>query len=430
MKHKPFKPDASQREVASRTAFYLLGSIVQRAAQLLLVPFLVAALSPDEFTRFGLMISAVTVLTPLFSLNIHMAPGRLYFDYNEPSEQSDLLFSCISGSLCLTVMGLIVVIGVLRISGVHEPVSNGYLETQVGIALIIMLTVLWEFGTMTMRVWGKAAFFTLASIVHSFGILGAFLSLGPFLQNGFRRGVMAVLFGIGAGGAVALARVFQFVRHGKLRRTMLSKSVAYTWPMVVHLLALWAVGNSGRWIGTMYMELEELAAYTLVTLIVMSMTLISRALFQALLPDIRRSFAGQEYHRGTRIIHFAMVGSIMILAAVYVGLYVAVFAWRLPLPAKFSPTPLLLIMAGIANVCDVLFMRGAWILTSLKKTGKMALATMFSAAVTIGLSFLLVKALGDLGLVIAVAGGYGLQALVSNAAAWWQLRIAYESKAT
>jgi len=185
---------------------------------------------------------------------------------------------------------------------------------------------------------------------------------------------------------------------------------------------------NGGWLAQQ--QLDDLAAYTLVTLIIMAMTMISRALFQALLPEISRPFASRDYRRGTRIINFAMVGSIIMLVAVYVGLFVVLFVFNLPLPVKYSPTPLLLIMAGTANLCDALFIRGAWILTRLKKTGVMAIATTLSAAATISLSFLLVRALGDLGLVIAVAGGFGILAAVSNAAAWWQLRIAFDSKAT
>lgn len=429
MRHKPADIAASRGEVASRTAFYLLGSIIQRVAQLLLLPFLIAVLTPGEFTRFGLMVSAVMVLAPLFSLNIHLAPGRLYFDYDRPEEQSDLLFSCISGSLSLATLALVVLIGLLQLSGTPEPVSFGRLDIQVWVAMILLFTVLWEFGTMTMRIWGRARFFAAASTVHSFGILGAFLALGLVLQDGFRRSVVAVALGLAAGGVVAMVHVFRLVRRGNLRRIMLAKSLAYSGPTVMHFLALWVVGNSGRWIGTIYMDLDDLAAYTLVTLIIMAMTMISRALFQALLPEISRPFASQDYHRGTRIIHFAMVGSIIMLVAVYLGLYVVLFVLNLPLPAKYSPTPLLLIIAGTANLCDALFMRGAWILTRLKKTGVMAIATSLSAAATIVMSFALVRNLGDLGLVVAVAGGFAIQGAVSNAVAWWQLRIAIASKA-
>jgi len=414
----------SRWQVFVRTSLYLLGGSLQKAAYLLLLPFLVAVLTPDEFTRFGLMVSAIAVLTPLFSLNAHLAPGRLYFDYEESHHGAELLFSSLLGGLGLVMLGLSVCVGVLRLSGAIEPVTLGSLEVQLWIALVVVLLVAGDFGLTLIRIRGNAWLYTIVAAVSGFGILVAFLALRGWVRDGFLRGIVALAVGRGAAAAISLAYAARYLRGARFRWGMLGRSLAFSWPTTIHLLALWMVSHSGRWIGSLYLTLEGLAPYMLVSQIVGAMMMVGRALFEARLPDIGRAFAGRHYREGRRIILVTAAAGLGIVALAYVALYVLLFVLKLPLPAGYAPTPLLVLLAGVANLFDIFYVRGVSTLSALKKTGVQAAATLLASVVTVATSFALVGRYGDHGLAVAVAIGLGVQALASNVAARHQLRKA------
>jgi len=414
----------SRRQVFLRTSLYLLGGSLQKAAYLLLLPFLVAVLTPEEFTRFGLTVSAVAILTPLFSLNAHLAPGRLYFDYEQSHRRAELLFSSLIGSLAFVTAGLAACVCVLRLGGVIEPISRGALDVQLWVSLVIVVLVAGDFGLTLIRIRGNAALYTVVASVSGFGILAAFLALSWSIADGFLRSIVALAAGRGAAAAIALLYAVRFLRAARFRWAMLGRSLSFSWPTAVHVLALWMVSHSGRWIGTLYLTLGGLAPYMLVSQIAGAMLMVGRALFEARLPDIGRAFAGRRYREGTRIIRVTAVAGLAMVALAYVALYVLFFVVDLPLPAGYAPTPLLLLFAGAANLCDILYLKGVHTLTALKRTGVQAVATVVAGAVTVGVSFALVGRYGDHGLAAAIAIGFGVQAVASNVAARVQLRKA------
>jgi len=406
---------------------YLLGGSLQKAAHLLLLPFLVAVLTPEEFTRFGLMVSAVAILTPLFSLNAHLAPGRLYFDYEQPHRQAELLFSSLLGALGFVTLGLVACVCVLRLGGVIEPISLGSLDVQTWVSLVVVLLVAGDFGLTLIRIRGDAAVFFVASAVSGFGILGAFLALGPWVEDGFLRSIIAVAAGRGAAAAIVLVHAGKYLRGARFRWSMLGKSLSYSWPTTFHVLALWAVSQSGRWIGTRYMSLGELAPYTLVTQIVVAGMMISRALFEARRPDIGAAFGRGAPRQAVQILRNTMLASLALVFVMYLGLYFAFFVLHLSLPESYAPTPALLIAAGVACALDTVYLQGVHILHGLKKTRSQAVSTVLSGAVTVALSFALASRYGDHGLIVAMAIGMGLQAVVSNGLAWYKLNREVEA---
>jgi len=415
-------PGASRRTVAARTALYLLAGSVQKAAYLLLLPFLVAALSPDEYTRFGLMTSAMVILCPLLSLNVHLAPSRLYFDYERSGRPADLLATCAAAALGLSLCGVAVLVVVLRLSGLRDPLTRGQAALQVAVAAIVVLRVAMEFGLTYLRVRGRAGRFGLTAGLQGFVLLGAFVTLGGLVGGGVLRAALALALAYAAAAAVAAIWTAPALRGGLPHAAVLSRAVAFSWPTGVHAVALWGIAESGRWIGVLYLKLPELAPYTLVTQVAAAMMMIGRAMFEARLPDIGRAFAAGQPRRGAAVIRRTTLAALALVVAAYAAAYVAVFHLGLPLPAGYRPTPLLLLIAAAANVCDVLYLRGVQTLMALKRTGTQAAMTAAAAVAAVAASFVLVRVLRDVGLAAATAVGLLIQAVASNAAARAHLR--------
>ncbi len=402
------------RRLALRTGFYLLGGALQSLAHLLLLPFLIATLEPGEYSRFGLMISVLTLLPPLLSLNIHLAPSRLYFDHDLGPDRASLLVTTLVSPVALAAAGLAALWLALRLTPGTEPIGrgNGLIHGLVAAAVLGSLII--QYGATVMRIRGRAGMFALTTALDGGVMLGVYLLGEPIIADHFLRSVAAVFAGRVCSAAVAAADARDAIRGGRFSRPLLREAVRFAAPTAVHLLALWAVSQSGRWVGLLFMSLDDLAPYTLVTMITMAMMMVGRALFQARLPEIGSAFGKRDARRGAHLIRQTMWIGLGLVAAAYAAGFAALFAFDLPVPEAYRPTALILGVAAAANAFDVLYLQGIQILSNLKRTATQAGSTLVSAAITVALSFALTGMFGDVGLMAAVAAGLAVQAGASN----------------
>jgi len=400
--------------VARRGGIYLAAVIARQMAGLLLLAILVATISAPDFTRFGLMVSAFALLVPTLSLNLHLAPARLFFDCTDEAGRANLLKSSLSGALALASLGILATLVALRLTGWQEPVSDGSLELQLGLAFVTVSLVVTQFGANLFRIRGRAGAFFLLVVIQAFGLIAAVLVLGRTVGAGMRSLILAYLTTQLLASSFVLWAGRGLLSQGRLERDALLASFHYSWPTAVHLVALWAITASGRWIGSGYLPLADLAAYTLMTQIVVGIGALGRALFDARLPEMASGFASEEPLSGVRLANQTTALSLALTVMAYAALAALVFVFSIPIPSAYRPTPLLLALAMLANLCDAAYVRGVQILHLSKRTREQAAATVSAGFVTVILSFVLVGVGGDTGLMAAVVIGLSLQAVFSN----------------
>ncbi len=398
----------------ARTSFYLLAAGAQHLGSLLLLPLLVASLSAEEFSRYGLMTSAFLLLATILSLNMHRAPVRLYFDHADAAGRARLLASTLSAAAATTGLGLLLILGALAVSGWREPISGGARGFQSLVALIVLAVVVADFGKLLMKIRGDARRFAFTAGAQSFGLLALFLLLRELPIPGLLAAALAHCGAATAVAAVALAYARPHLRGGHPDREPIREAFLLSWPTVVHMVALWGVGSSGRWIGAFHVSLAELAPYTLLTALIGVVGMATRAFFEARIPEFGAAFAAGQARRGARVLGQASLVAALAVLAVYALAWVALFRLGLRLPSGYQPTPALLALAAAANLLESLFVGGVQTLNALKKTHIQATSTVFSGLLTVLLSLLLVRSAGASGLMVALVAGMALQALTSN----------------
>ncbi len=405
---------APQAKVFTRTSLYLLARGLQHLGGLLLLPLLVASLSSEEFTRYGLMTSAFQLLVPILSLNLHLAPVRLYFDHQDTGGRARLLVSALASACALTVAGLALIVTLLQLLDYPEPVALGAWDVQSLIGLSILFIVVADFGKLLMVIRGEAHLYAAVAAGQSFGLLLLFLLIRRLPIPGLQQVVWSYCVSLGLIAFLASVYSRRFLAGGRLSRAELGAALAYSWPTVVHLVASWAVVSSGRWIGAFHMPLEKLAPFTLMTLLVGVIGVLPRSLFEARLPDIGSAFGAGRYREGAGVIRGTAALGLGTVAAVYAVAFFALFRLGLELPAGYQPTPALLGFAALASLLDSLYLGGIQILHALKKTQIQASSSIFSGVLTVTLSVVLVRTHAVTGLMLAIVAGIALQSITSN----------------
>ncbi|MBS3820917.1 MAG: hypothetical protein KGY81_04050, partial [Phycisphaerae bacterium] len=169
---------------------------------------------------------------------------------------------------------------------------------------------------------------------------------------------------------------------------------------------------------------KRLASFTLVTQITAAVNMIGQALFQARLPEIGAAFGRRQHRHGARLVVQTTLLGLGLVVAAYATLFVVLCGLDVPLPEAYRPSLTVLLVAAAANLCFSIHLQGVQILRNLKRTGTQAGSTLFSAGVTVAMSFALGAALGETGLMIALAAGFAVQAASSNWLAVRALRAA------
>lgn len=412
-----------------RSSLYIMAQIIQRVGTFLLLPLVIAHMTAAEFSRYGLLNSVLILMSPLITLNIYTAPARLYFDYKSPAKQHDLLYTAFLSTSGLSIGILIVVILVLQVFGIIEPVTMGSFGIQGLIAVSLMMLMVTDFGAVLMRIEGRANLFLIMSILRQLFLLGGFVVLVPRMPSAFDAFLVVYAISAVFSAVITLWLYRQTILTGNLQLPMLRDLLVYSAPTVIHVTAWWFILSSGRWIGQLYLSLDALAPYTLVTQITLITNMFSRALFEARLPDIGHAFAANQYQTGVRIINITVLIGILLLFFLYGGLYILVFILKIDLPTGYQPTHELVLFAFLGALFDVLYLRGVQINQGLKRTDLQAAITVISGITTVCLSFPLTARFADTGLILAFAFGIALQALISNIIARHTLRNATDCPA-
>ena len=195
------------------------------------------------------MLSGFALLTPLLSLNLPVAPSRLYFDSDDAQVRANLLKSSLAGAVCLGFVGVSVLLILLRVVGSWEPVSGGATRLQLGMALVILGMIVTQYGATFFRIRGSAGMFLLLALGQSFGVLLGFLLIFRLTTMGIASLVWAYVIAQTASALFVLARSKAVLARGRVTRHAVSQSFYFAWPTAVHLVALWGISGSGRWIG-------------------------------------------------------------------------------------------------------------------------------------------------------------------------------------
>jgi len=406
--------DPGKRDVVVQTSLYTLAVLIQQVAGVALLVLLIHRLSPQEYTRFGLLTSVYTLLVPLVSLNIQLAPSRLFFDETTAEGRAAAIGSALFGGLALGAAGTLLCLGILYAAQWGDPVTFGSWGLRLGVAGTILCIIITQFGATLYRVIGSGISFVVMISMQSIVLILAFLLLSD-ITSGVPSLVWSYLIAQGAAASLVLHTGFFRWGRPRVRLQAVRSAVRFTWPTAVHVLALWAVVGSGRWIGALSLTLESMTPYVLITQLVAVVGAFQRGFFDARIPAIASGFASQDPVRARAVISRTAVLAGAVGLVFYASLAIVLIAVPSILPSSFRPTMLMLGLATLASLLDASYLRGVQILHYSKRTGHQAVATLCAGALSVLLALLLVETLGVEGLLAALVAGVGLQALFSNA---------------
>jgi O-antigen/teichoic acid export membrane protein len=232
------------RALLRGSIFYTIGNLLPRIGAFLLLPIYAAAMGPDEFGTFSLMLSVSGILGVLYRLGLDGALMRLHFDVDERER----------GALYLTLSLATAVVSLVLSVAVGLAVAPAFEQLFAGAPF-------WPFGPLTLALTFFLAFqYVPSTYLRASQLPGRFLALtlGGFVVVVLATILFVVVLELGAAGAllgqiasaavVALTTVAVLwqLRAVVVRRNLLDRGLRFGLPLVPHSLSAWVLNLSDR----------------------------------------------------------------------------------------------------------------------------------------------------------------------------------------
>lgn len=364
----------------ARTIMIIGGTMSQRLGNVVLLPIVIASMSAAEFARFGLFTSAVAVLVPALTMNLHMSIGRMYFDHQTDEARASAHLSSLAAALLGLLVGSGLLMAILDVFGIEDPLAFGDLRLQFLILLCTVLLVLMQSGAILSRVRDQSMIFALASTMSGFGLLAGYIFFEWRVEDKLLALVYAYIFAQGGAWLCTSPMYFYSLKHGALCRGYVRPAFAYASGATIYVVSTWVIAQAGRWVGGFTLTEAEAAGYTLISYgMVVLGVLINAYAETRRIPFLTDFSAGRVDAALKTMSHVTRRNFMLVVAAYVVGVLVIFFKdWLLP--QDYDVRMIWLLPAFAYSVAGVLFNRAFWFFGALKKTWWLAGVTSASAA--------------------------------------------------
>ena len=399
------------------SAAYAIGNVARSAALVLLTPYLVNKLDPQDYGVWVLFEVAILLLTMVMEAGLPVGLMREYWDVGGDSGKASLVGTVVLAVALWGFAVTAVAAGVFR-AGLLRDIAGGAANGLLVVAIAWADSVLSVFLTL-FRIREDAKVFVAFSVARELMFMLMAIAL---VQAGL--GITGGLIGRLVPGVVAVAAATAYVlrkRQISLRvewRTLV-KVIRYGTPILPANLAAYVLFASDRYFLEKFSGLQVVAIYSFAYKIASMLEALITRPFTADWAARRFKIAGESNPQKTYaqffILYFYAAGGfglILWAGAPLVYLLLAPSAYRIGI----TVVPLLLLsylVFGLSNPLNVGIM--------LKdRTTSLTLIGVLTAALCIGLNLWWIPALGMLGAAMATLASYTVW---TGSIAWVSLRL-------
>lgn len=247
-----------EKELIKNTAIISLGTFFPKFFTVLITPILTAQLTKNEYGKYDLVVTIVSLLLPIASLQISSSAFRFLINKRNKKEECGVIISTIYAFVFVTaiIAGIAYFIVIGRFSGLSGIVVSLYFVFD-----ILLIT-----SQQMLRGLGKNLFYSVSTIIQSLVLL-IFIVLLTGVLGSKNMGLLGVAVSLMLSTAIPFLAVLftsEIVRYFKIELIsikVLREMVAYSWPMVPNNLSIWVLNLSDRLIITAVLGIEANAVY-------------------------------------------------------------------------------------------------------------------------------------------------------------------------
>lgn len=412
----------SLRTLGSQSLTYAFADIMVRAAAILLVPLYTRAMTPKAYGILAVTTSVSFFMTTLLNLSLDSAITRQTLELDADRQRS--LYGSI---LAFMFIGPPAALGALELAGQAGALDffknvpySPYLRYALWAAYLTAFMYL-PCGMWIAR--GKPRLVLRLKFVNTAVQVVAGITLIVVLHEGAIGALRALLI---ASGITAIISASIMIKNSSraLQRRLFVSALAFSLPVIPHLMAHWALQLSDRVILQRYVSSAQLGLYSLGYTAGLVASIVTTNFANAAMPIIvARLKAKDPKHEVPALGTYSLLvlTGLCVAMGVFGGTAVTLFT-----PASYHGAAKIVPWVVASYVFVSMYMllaQGTWFVM---RTGWIAAATCGAAAVNLVLTYLLAARMGILGAAVATLLGYAVLALFHGIVAYRLYRIRWE----
>ncbi len=377
---------------AKHSAIYAIGNIANRAGAFLLLPLYTRHMTVTQYGALELFYVTSSVISSFLSIGIAHAALRYFFEYKEPAEQNKVMPTCILSTLMYTVPVLLVlsIWNVPLAKFVFSDVS--YAPDFKLVYAILILELVRQIGLSYMRAREYSVRFVVVCLLQLVLQVGCNVYTVGIRQMGVTGVLTGNLISIFAGTVYTSFVVFKECGV-HFDKNKMKEIVRYSSPFLFTAVISVLLSNLDKIMLRMYFSLGAVGIYALAMK------------FSALLGDLflepfNRSFGAYRFsimHNSNVKETLVKIYTYVMVGVFFMTLGISVYSKeiiKLMTDPPFWPAYLLvpfLTLSGALGASNYMFQTG---MLYTKKTKYMIHTSTASAALNVGLYFLLIPRFG------------------------------------
>ncbi|MGI6537818.1 MAG: lipopolysaccharide biosynthesis protein [Caldicoprobacterales bacterium] len=408
-----------EKKLILNTIILGLGTVLPRIGTFLILPILTSALTKTEYGTYDLILTGLSFILPLISLQIEQAAFRFLLDAKNSSERKRVITNSVIytffASVVLCFLGLIIL-------------WNYDIQIKLLIILYATLDLFYRYILQVCRGTGQLKQYSQLTIINS--VVSIILTV--ILIGRIRMGLSGLLLSLNISVLSAtfyglkVTRISSMISLKEYNFDSVKKLLRYSVPLLPNSISWWIVGASDRWIIASVLGIESNAIYAVSNKIPNLFNFIynnfNLAWQESAAKSREDSDINEYYSTIFNALYDFLIGMILILITVSPAIF-KIFIDE-SYKAAYYQMPILFI--GILFHCFGSFYGGVYI--AFKKSNKVGFSAFLGAIINILINILLISKIGLYAASISTMVSYMVIALYRAADIKRYVSINYNSK--
>ncbi len=387
-----------EKALAKNTIIIGFGTFLPKVASIITLPIVTGSLTKAEYGTYDLLLTLISLVLPLATLQIQTAAFRFLVQIREKEEECSRVITNIVFFTIVCSIAPIIVIFFL--------INNYAGYTRVLICLYFLFDIILQTFQQIARGLGKNTLYSVSTIVNA----TINMMLIYILINVFDLGLSGVI------GAVAVANLcaslFLFYKSGLAQYIsfefisidLTRQMIAYAWPLIPNNLSSWVMTLSDRLLLSMFLGVEVNAVYAVAKKIPNLLTAVQSTFSLAWQENASLSVEDSDidsyYSRMFSLVFDLVIGS----CAVLIGISPLLFALliRGDYMEAYCQMPILFIALTFTTLSSYL----AGIYIADKRTKAIGITTTIAATINLGIDLILIPSIGMWAASLSTLVGY------------------------
>lgn len=241
--------------LVKHTVILAIGTFFPKLTTFLALPVLTAFLTKTEYGTYDLVVTMVSLMLPVATMQIQSAAFRFLIGSKEDKERAQAIVTNIYAFIA-TVSSVVLIAGFFLL-------GNLPFWIRISICLYYFFDIVSNVSRQVIRGLGRNMDYTVSAIISGVGQI-AFICL---LVMGLRKGLLGGLVALGASemlSAIYLiyrGKLYRYIAPRLFSKKVIKELLGYSWPLIPNSIAQWVIHASDRLIIASFMGAAANAVY-------------------------------------------------------------------------------------------------------------------------------------------------------------------------